>query len=88
MKITSLALFKWNGENVEPCRLGLAQDLSNFGYFERSTVKEMLIFVSRTIVKRTEPGQRQSVQHNGEGCHPPGARGPPQGCSAYDTAAL
>jgi synaptobrevin family protein YKT6 len=39
--------------------------LSAFGYFQRSTVKEMLLFVSRTIVKRTQPGQRQSVEHNG-----------------------
>lgn len=69
MKITSLSLFKWNGENQDPCRLAAAQDLSNFGYFERSTVKEMLVFVSRTIVKRTQPGQRQSVQHNEYICH-------------------
>jgi len=65
MKITSLSLFKFNGEMVDPTKLGSAQDLSNFGYFERGTVREMLVFVSRTIVKRTQPGQRQSVQHNG-----------------------
>ena len=65
MKITSLSLFRYMGEHGEPVKLANAQDLSNFGYFERSTVKEMLVFVSRTIVKRTQPGQRQSVQHNG-----------------------
>lgn len=64
-KITLLMIFKWNGDAVDPFRLGQAQDLSNFGYFERSTAKEMLTFASRTIVKRTQPGQRQSVQHNG-----------------------
>lgn len=64
-KITLIMLFKWNGDTVDPFRLGTAQDLSNFGYFERSTAKEMLTFASRTIVKRTQPGQRQSVQHNG-----------------------
>lgn len=42
-----------------------AQNLDSFGYFQRSTVREMLVFVSRTIVKRTQPGQRQSVEHNG-----------------------
>ena len=64
-QITSLGVYKWNGELNEPCCLGAAQDLSTFGYFQRSTVKEMLLFVSRTIVKRTQPGQRQSVEHNG-----------------------
>lgn len=64
VKITLLMLWKWNGDS-EPFRLGSAQDLSHFGYFERSTAKEMLTFASRTIVARTQPGQRQSVQHNG-----------------------
>jgi hypothetical protein len=63
--VTSLSVFKWNGELHDPHCLANAQDLSAFGYFQRSTVKEMLLFVSRTIVKRTQPGQRQSVEHNG-----------------------
>lgn len=29
-------------------------------------IKEMCTFFSKTIVKRTQPGQRQSVQHEGE----------------------
>ena len=65
VQVTSIAFYKWNGDVNEPVCLGSALDLSNFGYFQRSTVKEMLLFVSRTIVKRTQPGQRQSVEHNG-----------------------
>lgn len=64
-QITCLGVYKWNGDVNEPACLGAAQDLTSFGYFQRSTVKEMLLFVSRTIVKRTQPGQRQSVEHNG-----------------------
>ena len=64
-QITCLGVYKWNGDVHEPACLGAAQDLTSFGYFQRSTVKEMLLFVSRTIVKRTQPGQRQSVEHNG-----------------------
>jgi hypothetical protein len=65
VQITCLGVYKWNGDNNEPACLGAGQDLTSFGYFQRSTVKEMLLFVSRTIVKRTQPGQRQSVEHNG-----------------------
>ncbi|KAL0024587.1 hypothetical protein WJX77_000587 [Trebouxia sp. C0004] len=39
-----------------------SEDLSSFGFFQRNTVKEMLTFLSRTVAKRTQPGQRQSVQ--------------------------
>lgn len=36
----------------------------------RRRIKEMCTFFSKTIVKRTQPGQRQSVQHEGEiNCH-------------------
>ena len=83
LQITCLGVYKWNGDNNEPACLGAGQDLTSFGYFQRSTVKEMLLFVSRTIVKRTQPGQRQSVEHNGA---VPRGRGPvcafaPTACS-------
>lgn len=69
MKVSALCLLKWNGE-AEPGFVGQAFDLSQFGYFQRGSVKEMLLFVVRTIVKRTAPGQRQSVEHQEEYfCH-------------------
>jgi synaptobrevin family protein YKT6 len=40
-----------------------ASELTSFGFFQRGTVKEMLTFFSKTIAKRTPPGQRQSVQN-------------------------
>lgn len=56
-----IGILKWNGDN-EATSLGLAADVSNYGYFQRGAVKEMMAFVARTVAKRTQPGQRQSVQ--------------------------
>jgi synaptobrevin family protein YKT6 len=63
MKVTGLFLLKNNGSIADPFILGEATDLTSFGYFQRGPVREMLNFVSRTVSKRTAPGQRQSVQH-------------------------
>jgi synaptobrevin family protein YKT6 len=64
MKVTALSLWKWNGDKAEPTCLGQAEDVAEFGYFQRGSVREMLTFISRTIVKRTQPGQRQSVEQD------------------------
>ena len=61
MKLTAILLLKWNGDG-DPYILGQAGDLSSFGFFQRGAVKEMISFVGRTVAKRTQPGQRQSVQ--------------------------
>ncbi|KAK4762043.1 hypothetical protein SAY87_029927 [Trapa incisa] len=63
MKITALLVLKVNGDGSDPVILSIASDVSHFGYFQRSSVKEFIVFVSRTVAKRTPPGQRQSVQH-------------------------
>lgn len=68
-KLTSVALLKYNGHDAEPFMLGKADDLSSFGFFQRSTVKEMLAFVARTCARRTQVGQRQTVQHEEYFCH-------------------
>ena len=64
MKVTALSLWKWNGDKAEPTCLGKAEDVAEFGYIQRGSVREMLTFISRTIVKRTQPGQRQSVEQD------------------------
>jgi synaptobrevin family protein YKT6 len=69
MKITAVGLYKWNSTEEEPTLLGLAADVSNFGYFQRQSVKEMITFLSKTIVQRTQPGQRQTVQQEDYFCH-------------------
>jgi synaptobrevin family protein YKT6 len=68
MRLTAVALLKWNGER-EPFLCGFGSDLSNFGFFQRGSVKEMLTFVSRTVAKRTLVGQRQTVQNEEYYCH-------------------
>lgn len=61
MKITALLVLKCGG--VEEAKLlANASDVSHFGYFQRTSAKEFIIFVARTIAKRTPSGQRQSVQ--------------------------
>ncbi|KAF6172472.1 hypothetical protein GIB67_006985 [Kingdonia uniflora] len=65
MKITALMVLKCNGgdQGSDPVILAQASDVSTFGYFQRTGVKEFILFVGRTVAKRTPPDQRQSVQH-------------------------
>ncbi|KAK9152710.1 hypothetical protein Sjap_000190 [Stephania japonica] len=64
MKITALMVLKCNGDGTsDPIILANASDVSQFGYFQRGGVKEFIVFVGRTVAKRTPPNQRQSVQH-------------------------
>ncbi|KDP38643.1 hypothetical protein JCGZ_03996 [Jatropha curcas] len=69
MKITALVVLKCTPEGSDPIILANASDVSRFGYFQRSSVKEFIVFVSRTVAKRTPPGQRQSVQHEEYNVH-------------------
>ncbi|KAK3004772.1 hypothetical protein RJ639_018307 [Escallonia herrerae] len=63
MKITALLVLKVNPDGSAPLLLASALDVSHFGYFQRSSVKEFILFVSRTVAQRTQSGQRQSVSH-------------------------
>ncbi|XP_052200337.1 VAMP-like protein YKT61 [Diospyros lotus] len=63
MKITALLVLKCSPEGADPVILANASDVSHFGYFQRSSVREFIVFVGRTVARRTPPGQRQSVQH-------------------------
>lgn len=65
VKITALLVLKCTPEGSDPVILVNASDLSSFGFFQRPSVKEFIVFVGRTVAKRTPPGQRQSVQHEG-----------------------
>jgi len=52
MKLTAVAILLKKDEDADPILFGLAADLSNFGFFQRGSVKEVLVFVARTIAKR------------------------------------
>eukprot|EP01027_Heterolobosea_sp_BB2_P010654 GEZU01015614.1.p1 GENE.GEZU01015614.1~~GEZU01015614.1.p1 ORF type:complete len:205 (+),score=63.81 GEZU01015614.1:95-709(+) len=71
MKLFSIAVLKWKGlpEDKEPVILSAAFDLSSFGFFQRGSVKEFAIFLSRTLAKRTQPGTRQQVEQNEYFCY-------------------
>lgn len=46
-----------------------AMDLSQFGFFQRGTMRELTMFFFRTFTKRTEPGTRATIPHEGYLCH-------------------
>lgn len=66
-KLVGIGLLKVNGDN--PVFIGMATDVSNFGYFQRATVREGIMFAARTIVARTQPGMRQTVKNQDYLCH-------------------
>jgi len=65
MKLIGLSILR-TIPNMDPFVLCNAEELSSYGYFQRKGVKEMLNFFNKTMIKRTEPGQRQSITHE---CH-------------------
>eukprot|EP00246_Nothoceros_aenigmaticus_P006257 TRINITY_DN19059_c0_g1_i1.p1 TRINITY_DN19059_c0_g1~~TRINITY_DN19059_c0_g1_i1.p1 ORF type:complete len:202 (-),score=32.71 TRINITY_DN19059_c0_g1_i1:487-1092(-) len=66
MKVTAILVLKATGGqgSEQTVVLANASDVSQFGYFQRTSAKELILFVARTISSRTPPGQRQSVQQN------------------------
>lgn len=65
MKIVGISVVRTGVDIPDPITLAVANDLSSFGFFQRPSVKEMLMFLTKTFTKRTEPGQRQSITHEG-----------------------
>ncbi len=58
MQIYSIVLLK---SDPEPRVVSVAYDLSSIGYFQRSTVKEFIIFFTTTISSRINQGERKSI---------------------------
>lgn len=46
-----------------------AYELSSFGFFQRSGVREFMAFTAEVLVERTRVGQRQSVKEQDYRCH-------------------
>ncbi|OQS00334.1 synaptobrevin [Thraustotheca clavata] len=68
VKILSLGILRQDiGSNA--VILANAFELNSFNYFQRSSVREMITFFSRTFIERTQKGQRQSIQHEEYFCH-------------------
>eukprot|EP00249_Psilotum_nudum_P010822 c22790_g1_i1 orf=258-863(+) len=66
MKVTALLVLKCTdpAPGSEPNILSSAIDVSHLGYFYRSSAKEVITFVARTLASRTPSGQRQSVEQD------------------------
>lgn len=70
MKVFSIMLFKYSEKrDVDPVRLAEALELGEFSFFKRSSVKEVLTFVSRKVVNRSSSTERSSVAHEGYVAH-------------------
>jgi len=62
MKILSCIIWRHKGEDVAPIRLAQAKNLQSFGVFQRGAIDQHIQFATRTVVQRTSPGTRQTVQ--------------------------
>ncbi|DAZ95219.1 TPA: hypothetical protein N0F65_003454 [Lagenidium giganteum] len=66
---TQSRILRQDAASGDPVILSASYEVSSFGYFQRSGVREMINFFSRTFIKRTEPGLRQSIKHEEYTCH-------------------
>jgi len=69
MRVVSITLLRFKQGDEHPLILAQACDLSQFGLFQKASVREMLRFFSKTVAERTSPGQRQIVQHEDYNVH-------------------
>jgi synaptobrevin family protein YKT6 len=71
MKIFALMIMAWRegGYMDKPIIFSSGFDLSSFGYFQRSSVQEFIVFFSRTLMERTARGSRQSIDNEEYVCH-------------------
>ncbi|ONK60019.1 uncharacterized protein A4U43_C08F13350 [Asparagus officinalis] len=68
MKITSILILRCpdSSSSSDPVVVASATDVRHFWFFQRNATREFILFAARTVAKRTQPGQRQSVQHEGK----------------------
>ena len=66
VKLFAIELFLKGAQVKE---LKAAHDLQSFGYFQRSTVQEFMMFTGKIIVERSSAGSRASVKEKDYMCH-------------------
>ncbi|KAG8460542.1 hypothetical protein KFE25_013192 [Diacronema lutheri] len=69
VKLLYSALYTQPAAGGEPVVLTSASELSSFGYFQRSSVLEMMAFFGRQFSKPSQPGTRNSVKHEDFFCY-------------------
>ena len=62
MKVLHVSIMRFTRDTPEPVVLCQEADLSAFGFFEKSTVRQMLQFFSKTVVSRVKAGQRITIE--------------------------
>lgn len=62
MKVLHISIMRTTRETRNPVVLCQAADLSQFGFFEKPAVRQMLQFFSKTVVSRITIGQRITVE--------------------------
>ena len=62
MKLYAILILKGHANvDAEPLICSSAIDVSSFGFFQRSSAREFMIFMSRTIAKRVAPGSKIQI---------------------------
>jgi len=70
MKVFSIIILRWFDDSKKRSTvLSSAYELSSFSYFQRGSVREVALFVSREVAQRSKKGERVSVTHEGYMCH-------------------
>lgn len=69
MKLSFVALMRWKPGDAEPVVLGAAAELSDYSFFQRGSIKEFMLFTGKTVVRKTQPGARQTVKAQAYMCH-------------------
>lgn len=69
MKVIAVFVLKWTGEGQPPIKISNSYYLSDFGFFQRMSIKEGALFISREVIQRLQPGQNVSVDHKEWVCH-------------------
>lgn len=69
MKLSYVALMRWRPGDQEPVLLGSGAELSDYSFFQRGSIREFMGFTSKTVVRRTQVGARQTVKAQAYMCH-------------------
>lgn len=69
VQLLSLIVLKHTGQNKAPFIVASTFNLDSFGFFQRGSVQEVCVFVSREVVQRSALGQMLSVKHLNYMCH-------------------
>lgn len=68
VQVFAVSIMRWQGADKEPVLLASYQELSQFAFFKRGTVRELVMFFSRMVVRKTCPGERQAVEQGEHNC--------------------